>query len=406
MARPADGPMIGNGAGAGNAARRRSRMEATVERLAGIAEPAAGLWRASLWGVDVSALAAALGIFAAFVLLRGWTARFAASRIERRAGRAGGARAAAAVAALDPPLRFAPVVAGLFLAKEILPLEGRALSVADDVVRSLASVAVFWALYRLAGAVREAAPGIAAALTDELAGWLVRGAKAALVLLGAVTVLEIWGIQVWPALAGLGLVGAAAALGARDLFTNLIAGVLILGERRFARGDWIRVEGVVEGTVEEIGLRSTRVRLFDQAPAFVPNARLADRALVNFSRMTHRRIFWVVGVEYRTTVAQLRRIRDGIEAFLAEDAAFAGPPEVPRFVRIDRFSDSSIDIMVYCFTRTTGWGAWLAEKERLAYRIKEIVEGAGAAFAFPSLTVYPAAEPFAPPETPAPPTRD
>ena len=371
-------------------------MEAAVERLARLVEPAAGLWRAELWGVEVSTLAAALAVFAAFVLLRGRAARFAASRIERRTARAG--RARAVVAALEPPLRFAPVVAGLFLAKEVLPLEGRALAVADDALRSLAAFAVFWALYRLAGAVREAAPGIAAALTDELAGWLARGARAVLVLLGAVTVLEIWGVQVWPALAGLGLVGAAAALGARDLFTNLIAGILILGERRFARGDWIKVDGVVEGTVEEIGLRSTRVRLFDQAPAFVPNARLADRALVNFSRMTHRRIFWVVGVEYRTTVAQLRRIRDGIEAFLAEDAAFAGPPEVPRFVRIDRFSDSSIDVMVYCFTRTTSWGAWLAEKERLACRIKEVVEDAGAAFAFPSLTVYPAAEPFPPPE--------
>ena len=169
----------------------------------------------------------------------------------------------------------------------------------------------------------------------------------------------------------------------RTCSRNLIAGILILGERRFARGDWVKVDGVAEGVVEAIGFRSTLVRQFDKAPIYVPNAMLSDNALINYARMTQRRIYWMIGVEYRTTIDQLRRIRDEIEAFIAEDAAFAQPPEVLRFVRIDRFSESSIDIMVYCFTKTTSWGEWLAEKERLAYRIKEIVEGAGTGFALP-----------------------
>src|SRR3546814_4513184 len=94
--------------------------------------------------------------------------------------------------------------------------------------------------------------------------------------------------------------------------------------------------------------------------------------------MTHRRIYWKVGVRYSTSVEQLREIRDGIEAYILEhDDAFARPSEVATFVRIDSFSDSSIDILVYCFTRTITWGEWLAIKEGLAYRIKEVVEGAG-----------------------------
>jgi MscS family membrane protein len=144
----------------------------------------------------------------------------------------------------------------------------------------------------------------------------------------------------------------------------------------------------VEGTVEDIGFRSTIVRRFDKAPVYVPNARLADSAVTNFSAMTHRRIYWHIGVEYGTTVEQLREIRDKIEKYVLKNDAFAKPEEVPTFVRIDRFSDSSIDIMLYCFTRSTVWGQWLEVKERLALNIKKIVESAGSGFAFPSRSLY------------------
>jgi MscS family membrane protein len=140
----------------------------------------------------------------------------------------------------------------------------------------------------------------------------------------------------------------------------------------------------------------------------VPNAKLSDNAVTNFSAMTHRRIYWVVGVEYRTTVEQLREIRDGIEQYVLNSEDFAKPPEVATFVRIDKFSDSSIDIMLYCFTKTTVWGEWLAIKEELAYKIKQIVTEAGTSFAFPSRSIYvetlPTEQPeiFEPPSTAGP----
>ncbi|MFU8765661.1 MAG: mechanosensitive ion channel family protein, partial [Haliea sp.] len=124
------------------------------------------------------------------------------------------------------------------------------------------------------------------------------------------------------------------------------------------------------------------------APVYVPNARLADNAVTNFSRMTHRRIRWMLGLEYRTTLEQLKQIRDAIEDYILSSDEFAKPDEVATFVRVDSFNDSSIDILLYCFTHTTVWGDWLEIKERLAYRIKEIVEGAGAGFAFPSRSLY------------------
>ena len=97
-----------------------------------------------------------------------------------------------------------------------------------------------------------------------------------------------------------------------------------------------------------------------------------------------------------TRIDQLREIRDGIEAYVLGEDAFAKPPEVATFVRIDSFNASSIDIMLYCFTRTTVWGEWLAIKEQLAYRIKQIVEEAGTGFAFPSQSIYVESLPSAP----------
>ena len=120
----------------------------------------------------------------------------------------------------------------------------------------------------------------------------------------------------------------------------------------------------------------------------MPNQHLSDNAVINYSAMTYRRISWLIGVEYRTTHEQLQRICDDIRAYLASVDDFVQPPLAPLFVRVDSFGASSIDIMVYCFTRTTVWGEWLDVKEALAYRIKQIVEGAGTGFAFPSRSIY------------------
>ena len=163
---------------------------------------------------------------------------------------------------------------------------------------------------------------------------------------------------------------------------------MILIEQRFHVGDWVKIDDVVEGTVERINFRSTTVRRFDKAPVFVPNTEFSDGVVTNFSAMTHRRIYWMIGVEYKTTVDQLRQVRDEIESYILTNDDFAKPPEVSTFVRIDKFNDSSIDIMLYCFTRTTNWGEWLEIKESLAYKIKDIVEGAGTGFAFPSQSLY------------------
>jgi MscS family membrane protein len=292
---------------------------------------------------------------------------------------------------------------GAFIATEYLDLSGMVETIAAHLVRSLVVFTIFWGFYNAVDPLSGLLGRLEKVFSRALVEWLVKAIKFGIVFIGGATILEIWGIKVGPLIAGLGLFGVAVALGAQDLFKNLISGILVIAEKRFGDGDWIRVDGVVEGTVESIGFRSTRIRRFDRAPVQVPNSQLSDRAVTNFSAMTHRRIYWTIAVEYRTSVEQLRRIRDEIERYVLDDPDFAKPPEVATFVRIDKFSDSSIDIMLYCFTVTTNWGEWLEIKERLAYRIKEIVEGAGSAFAFPSQSVYvetmpsDVPEPFVPP---------
>lgn len=363
------------------------------------------VWRHGLLGVDIGRLLVAVAILIGFLVLRRLLTRFVVVRLMAWTDRTETPVDGQMVRAVEGPIRFLPVVLGMFFALEYLSPDGTFAAIGANLVRSMIAFTLFWGLHNLVDPLAFLFDRLERVFSAAMVEWVLKAIRVAFILIGGATILEIWGIQVAPIIAGLGLLGVAVALGAQDLFKNLIAGILIIAEKRFNKGDWILVDGVVEGTVETIGFRSTMVRRFDRAPVHVPNARLSDNAVTNFSAMTHRRIYWHIGVEYRTSVDQLRRIRDDIEAFILNDPDFAPPSEVSTFVRIDRFSESSIDIILYCFTRTTAWLEWLKVKERLALHIKQVVEDSGTSFAFPSRSLYVAqlagerAEVFVPPGT-------
>ena len=346
------------------------------------------VWNEGLLGLDIGQIVVALSIFFLLMMVRNLFTQFVLRRLEKIVAKTDNEIDDTLVEALRNPIRFIPVVLGVFLATSYLNLAPDLQQFATNTNRSLIAFTIFWALYRISDPLSEVLMNAAHVLTSSMIQWLAKAIKIAFALLGAATILEIWGIQVGAVIAGLGLFGVAVALGAQDLFKNLIAGLFVIGERRFHPGDWILVKGIVEGTVEEIGFRTTTVRRFDKAPVYVPNAQLSDNAVTNFSRMTYRRIKWVVGLEYGSTGEQLNQIRAAIEEYVTSNKDFVQPSETSSFVRIDRFSDSSIDILLYCFTRTTDWLEWLAIKEKLLLRIKEIVEGAGTGFAFPSRSLY------------------
>lgn len=347
------------------------------------------VWNHGLMGVDIGSIITALLIFAGFLFIRGIFSRYVLNKLRDWAKGSKTKIDDRIVEALIPPIKFIPIIMGIFFSTHYLDMNQNADAFIMKLERSLIAFTIFWAIHRAADPLSHSLKKLEKILTKAMMQWIFKAMKVLIIFIGAAVILEIWGIAVGPLLAGMGLLGAAVALGAQDLFKNLIGGITIIAEKRFYPGEWIMVDGVVEGIVEELGFRSTKVRRFDKAPVHVPNAQLSDAAVTNFSRMTHRRIKWAIGVEYRTDVKQLQIIRDEIMKYILENDAFAKPEEVPTFVRIDSFNASSIDILVYCFTRTIVWGEWLEIKENFAIAIKDIVENkAGTGFAFPSQSIY------------------
>jgi MscS family membrane protein len=354
------------------------------------------VWNTGVFNLTYGQIFSAVGILLLALIIRGVFARTVVRWITRAAAGTESNLDDALVKSISEPLKLVPVIIGIYAGMELLELTEEAHVIADQILQSLVALSVFWALNRAVGAFAYLLGGFRQTLD-----WLVKTLQVLFLAMGVAAVLQIWGVPILPVIGGLGVFGVALAFGAQDLVKNLISGIFILIEKRFQPGEWIVVDGVVEGVVEAISFRSTTVRRFDRAPVYVPNGVFSDNAVTNFSRMTHRRVKWAVGVEYRTSIEQLRYIRDEIEAYVLTCGEFATPPEAPVMIHVDSFNDSSIDFLVYCFTRTTKWDEYLAAKERLAFRVMEIVRAAGSDFAFPSRTVYlqtiDAPEPFTPP---------
>ena len=346
------------------------------------------VWNNGVFGVNATDIIVSLVIFLLFYLLRRLIARFILNRLSRIVSRTSNQIDDAVIEVLDGPLKFLPVVIGFFIASSYLDISENNQDFLDLLNRSLITIFIFWLLHQLIIPFSFVIKNFESKISKPLVDWTLKGLKILVIVLGAVAILELWGIRVGPVIAGLGLFGVAVALGAQDLFKNLISGIMILMEKRFTVGDVILVSGEVEGVVEQIGFRSTLVRRFDSTPVMVPNYKFAEQSVTNYTRRHHRRIRWLIGLEYRTTIDQLKKIRDEINTLIEKDENFAKNQNASFYVRIDSFSDSSIDMLVQTFTVTNDWAEFLKIKENLAVKIIEIVENNEAGFAFPSQSLY------------------
>ena len=292
------------------------------------------------------------------------------------------------VNSLKKPLTLIPLGIGVYALIDALPLPDTYAEYASLVIQTYFYLAIFWSL---AGSVDPLGDFIGEKhdfLSPTLRAWIFRAIKFVLYLIGIVSVLELWGIDAASIIAGLGLFSVALALGAQNFFKNLIGGLLIIGEKRFKQGDWINVEGVAEGAVEKIDFRSTLIRRFDQAPVFVPNSVLSDSEIINFSEMPFRRIMFNVGLIYQTTPDTILAIRKDIESYIAANDDLANADEATTTIRVTQFNDSSIDMLVYCFTRSTKWHDFCEAKEKLILEIMKIVKNNGSDFAYPTSTIH------------------
>ena len=346
------------------------------------------VWNNGVFGVNATDIIVSLVIFLLFYLLRRLIARFILNRLSRIVSKTSNQIDDAVIEVLDGPLKFLPVVLGFFIASSYLDVSDNNQDFLDLLNRSLITIFIFWLLHQLIIPFSFVIKNFESKISKPLVDWTLKGLKILVIVLGAVAILELWGIRVGPVIAGLGLFGVAVALGAQDLFKNLISGIMILMEKRFTVGDVILVSGEVEGVVEQIGFRSTLVRRFDSTPVMVPNYKFAEQSVTNYTRRHHRRIRWLIGLEYRTSIDQLKNIRDEINNLIEKDDNFAKNQNASFYVRIDSFSDSSIDMLVQTFTVTNEWAEFLKIKENLAVKIIEIVENNEAGFAFPSQSLY------------------
>jgi len=344
------------------------------------------VWKKGILGVDIFQILIGLGIFLIFLLFRGFISKIIINRLKKIAKKTTNKLDDTFVQAMEGPARFFPIVIGFFIASYYLEFSPESQPFIENVNKSLITILIFWLIHQFIQPVSYLLGGLEKLLTKELIGWIVKAFKILIVILGAAAVLELWGIKIGPIIAGLGLFGVAVALGAQDLFKNLISGILVLVEKRFKVGDWIIVEEIIEGIVERIGFRSTVVRKFDKSIAIIPNFQFAENAVINISETTNWIISWIITLQYNTTVEQLKTIRDQIEKYVTSHKDFK--TSLGHAVRVDKFSDSSIDMYIRCFTVTDDWDEWLAVKERLAIEIKQIVEKNNASFAFPSQSIY------------------
>ena len=349
------------------------------------------VWTSGLFGINVSEIIIGLIIFLIFYVLRSFFARFVIGRLYKIVKKTKTDIDNVVIEVIEGPLKFLPIVIGFFIATSYIEFNANIIILIEKINRTFITIFIFWLLLQLIVPFSFVIKKFEEQLTAALIDWTLKGLKILVIIIGIVAVLELWGIKVGPIIAGLGLLGVAVALGAQDLFKNLISGIMILMERRFKIGDVIHIAGEAEGIVEQIGFRSTLIRQFDSNLVMVPNFKFAERSVTNSSRRINRRIRWIIGLEYRTTVEQLKNIRNQIKEFIDKDKNFKNDDKSyfsSSFVRIDSFSDSSIDMLVQCFTNVTDWNEYIKVKETLAITIKEIVENEKANFAFPSQSLY------------------
>jgi len=344
------------------------------------------VWEKGILGIDFFQILVGLGIFLLFLVFRGLISRLIIKKLEIISKRTTNKLDDTFVKSMLGPARFLPIVLGVFFASYYMSFTDETREFVDNINRTLITILIFWIIHQIIEPISYILSGLDKILTRELIGWILKSLKILIFILGAAAVLELWGIKIGPIIAGLGLFGVAVALGAQDLFKNLISGILVLVEKRFRMGDWIRVDGIIEGVVERIGFRSTVIRKFDKSLAIIPNFQFAENAVINVSKTTNWLISWIITLQYDTTVDQLKTIRNQIEDHINNSEDF--DQSIGVAVRVDKFADSSIDMYVRCFSKTDSWNEWLKVKENLALSIKQIVEDNKASFAFPSQSIY------------------
>jgi MscS family membrane protein len=295
------------------------------------------------------------------------------------------------VQAVSKPLGWLLLLAGVALAVWVLRLPTDPTNVkrfAFGVLKVLLVADLLWFLFRFVDVVALYLTHLAgrteSTLDDHLVPLIRKAMKVTLGLLLSVWVVQLLGYNISSILAGLGVGGLAVALALQDTLANFFGSVFIFMDRPFMVGDMVEIEGT-QGTVEQIGFRSTRIRTWPATLVSIPNKTVASTKIDNWSKMPKRRVFQTVGVTYETSADQMEEAVAAVRGILENDD---GVDQDYIVVRFTDFGASSLDILVYYFTRSVAYDEHLATKERVNLAIMRALRGMGLSIAFPTHTVY------------------
>jgi MscS family membrane protein len=271
-------------------------------------------------------------------------------------------------------------------------------------VRFFAVVAAVWTAFRmidlLASYLLSKARRTRTRYDDLLIPLISRTLKVFAVCMGAIAFAEAFDLPLAGLLSGLGLGGLAVALAAKDALGNLFGSVTVLVDRPFEIGDWIKT-GDIEGTVEMVGMRSTRVRTFYNSQITLPNSLLTTAVVDNLGRRRYRRIKTMLSLEYGTPPEKIDAFCEGVRELIRRH------PYTRKdyyHVYLNQFSGSSLDVLLYCFLECPDWAVELRERHRLFVDVVKLAARLGVSFAFPTRTLHlyeEQASPHAPLEVPA-----
>jgi len=290
------------------------------------------------------------------------------------------------ISALKAPIRFAFIIIALHLFFLLIFNEPEFIK---NILNTLVVYTVFWAILSVIEALRElvynATGKFNKDLSKEMGNFIITILKILVGGVGLAGMLMVWGINVTAVVASLGLGGLAFALAAKDTASNLFGSFALLADKSIRIGEWIKVGGV-EGVVEDVGMRTTKIRSFQKSLITVPNHIVANSPIENFSRRGIRRIKMHIGLTYGTNAEQIVQIIHDIKAMLQAHEGISQNDSL--MVNFDTFGDSSLNIFIYTFTKTANWAKYLEIREEIHLRIMEIVEKNGSDFAFPSQSIY------------------
>ncbi|MFC4403172.1 mechanosensitive ion channel family protein [Gracilibacillus xinjiangensis] len=329
-----------------------------------------------------------IGVFLLFLILRKLFTKYIFYLIVKLTKRAKSELLNQVVEAFERPLRWVFIFIGIFIAIDFFPYLDQENDLLIQLLRAGYIIVITWGLYNLSSnssiLFMKINSHTAIEIDQILIPFLSKAIRVIIIVISVSVIAEVFHYNVSGLVAGLGLGGLAFALAAQEVIKNLFGGIVIITERPFSIGNWIQTP-TVEGVVEDINFRSTIIRTFADALITIPNSTLSNEPITNWSEMGKRQINFHLGVEYSTPKEKLENVTNQIRDYLVNN------PEIHQetlFVRFTDYNSSSLDIMLYFFTKTTVWGEYLRIKEEVNFKIMDILEKEGVSVAFPSRTIY------------------